>query len=156
MKDFSAQNRLLLVGLCGATLCTLLLACANLANLLIARAVQRAPELAVRTAIGAGRGRLLRQMVTESVVLALAGGAVGVLVATLALPLLARLVPNFLPIAGRPALDLRVFGLAGLTTVLTAVGFGVFPPQGEPYRRPDRLGQEPALGAAGGSDSGRR
>lgn len=118
---------MLLLALCGAAICILILACANLANLLLARASTRERELAVRAALGAGRERLARQMMTESVVLALLGGILGVLVAIAAVPLLARLVPNTLPIAEQPGIDLRVLSLAGLFTGLTGIGFGVWP-----------------------------
>jgi len=125
--EVSQQSRVLLLALCGASLCILLLACANLANLLLARAGARARELAVRAALGAGRERLVRQLVTESVALAAIGGAAGVLVSLLAVPLLARLVPTTLPIAGRPGLDLRVLATAALFTGLTGLGFGLIP-----------------------------
>src|SRR5262249_35489409 len=72
--DVPQQSRLLLFALCGAAGCVLLIACANLANLLLARALGRRRELAVRTAIGAGRERMVRQLLTESVLLATAGG----------------------------------------------------------------------------------
>jgi predicted permease len=121
------RHRLMLLALCGASLCMLLLTCANLANLLLARAAGRERELAVRAALGAGRERLVRQMLTESLTLALMGGAAGVLAAWLALPLLARLVPPTLPIASEPSLDLRVFALAAAFTLLTGLGFGLIP-----------------------------
>ena len=128
MRDeLSPRYRLLLMALCGASLCTLLLTCANLANLLLARAAARERELAVRAALGAGRERLVRQMITESVTLAAIGGAAGVVVAVLAVPLLARLVPPTLPIAGQPSLDLRVLALAALFTGVTGLGFGLIP-----------------------------
>ena len=91
--EVSQRSRLLLLALSGAAACVLLIACANLANLLLARALGRRRELAVRTAIGAGRERLIRQLMTESLLLAVVGGALGVAVAAVAVPLLARLVP---------------------------------------------------------------
>jgi putative ABC transport system permease protein len=118
---------LLLTALLGAALCVLLIACTNLANLLLARALMRRKELAVRAAMGAGRERLVRQMLTESVSLALIGGALGVLLAYLALPLLVRLVPVSLPIAEVPSIDLRVLLFAALVTCATGIGFGVVP-----------------------------
>jgi putative ABC transport system permease protein len=117
----------MLTVLCGASLSMLLLTCANLANLLLARAAARERELAVRAALGAGRERLVRQLLTESVLLAAAGGAVGVVVAVLAVPLLGTLVPTTLPIAERPGVDLRVLGLAAAFAALTGVGFGLVP-----------------------------
>jgi putative ABC transport system permease protein len=127
MRDaISEQRRLSLFALAGAALCVLLIACSNLANLLLARALARQKELAVRTALGAGRARLIRQLVTESTVLSLAGGLLGVLLASLALPLLATLVPA-LPVSGAPSIDLRVLGFAALLTILTGVGFGTLP-----------------------------
>src|SRR6185295_6260047 len=89
----------------------LLLACANLASLFLARGTHRARELAVRTALGAGRERLVRQLVTESLGIAFVGGLVGVAAAALGLPLLARLVPSTLPIAEHPSLDMSVLEL---------------------------------------------
>jgi putative ABC transport system permease protein len=125
--ELSDRSRLLIFALCGAALCTLLLACANLANLLLARAVGREREIAVRAALGAGRERLMRQLVTESLVLATFGGAIGVLVAIAAVPALTQLVPNTLPIAQQPSVDLRVLSFAGLSILITGLAFGVFP-----------------------------
>jgi predicted permease len=125
--DLSARSRLLLLALCGAALCILLLACANLANLLLARAVSREREIAVRAALGAGRERLVRQLVTESIVLALVGGVVGLAVAGVAVPGLARLVPDDLPIGQAPTLDLRVLLFAAVTIAITGLGFGIVP-----------------------------
>jgi predicted permease len=125
--EVSQRSRLLLAALVGAAMCVLLIACTNLANLFLARALARRQELAVRTAMGAGRERLIRQLLTESVVLALGGSALGVALAGAALPLLARLVPNNLPIAELPAMDWRVLGIALLLAAITGIGFGILP-----------------------------
>ena len=128
MRDnMSPRFRLMLLALGGAGLCLLLLTCANLANLLLARASARERELAVRAALGAGRERLTRQLVTESLILALLGGLAGLLVAAAAVPLFTSLVPATLPIATQPGLDLRVVAFAALFTTLTALGFSLFP-----------------------------
>jgi predicted permease len=125
--EVSTQSRLLLFALVGAAACVLLIACANLANLLLARALARRKEMLVRTALGAGRERLVRQSMTESLVLAALGGALGVAVAYVALPLLTTLVPSTLPIAGSPSIDLRVLVFAALLTAVTGIAFGVLP-----------------------------
>ena len=121
------RSRMMLLALCGASLSLLLLTAANLANLLLVRAAGRERELAVRAALGAGRDRLVRQMLTESVVLAVIGGVAGVLVATLAVPLLSHLVPTTLPLADQARLDLRALVIAGVFTTLIGIGFGVIP-----------------------------
>lgn len=121
------QSRLLLAALVGAAGCLLAIACVNLANLLLARAMARRRELAVRAAIGGGRRRLVRQLGTESAVLALLGATVGVPLGWAALPLLARLVPTALPMRELPRLDGRVLVVALLLTAVTAVAFGVVP-----------------------------
>ena len=121
------RYRLMLLALCGASLSLLLLTGANLANLLLARAAGRERELAVRAAMGAGRDRLVRQLLTESLVLAGIGGAAGILVATAAMPLFAHLVPTTLLLAAHPTLDLRVLAIAGILTALTGIGFGLLP-----------------------------
>jgi predicted permease len=126
-NDINDRSRLMLKILLGASLCVLLIACTNLANLLLARAMMRRRELAVRTALGAGRERLVRQMLTESLMLAGAGGALGLLIAQSALPLLVRLVPVSLPIAEIPTLDARVLLFAAVVTFATGIGFGVIP-----------------------------
>ncbi|MCC7010043.1 MAG: ABC transporter permease [Acidobacteria bacterium] len=125
--NMSPRARLTLVTLSGASACLLLLTCANLASLLLARAAARRRELAVRAALGAGRERLVRQLITETVVLTTIGGAAGVLMAAAAVPWFSTLVPSTLPMSTRPTLDLRVLSIAAAFTAATALGFGVFP-----------------------------
>ncbi len=125
--ELSSEYRLLLKGLCGAALCVLVIACGNLANLLLARSVARQRELSIRLSLGAGRRNLLRQLVSESLLLGLAGGATATGGAIAALPLLSRLVPNQLPIQQVPPVDLQMLLFALGLTLVTVVGFGVAP-----------------------------
>ena len=99
----------------------LLVACANVANLLLARAETRHREFAILTALGASRGRLLRKAMTESVILSLAGGALGVLLARSGLQALVRAYPASLPRIGEVAVDLRVM----LVSLAAAIGCGL-------------------------------
>jgi predicted permease len=125
--NMAPRFRLMLISLGGSSLCFLLLTCANLANLLLARAAAREREFAVRAALGAGTFRMVRQLTTQSIVLTSLGGALGVSIAVATVPLFSALVPPTLPIDTQPTVDLRMLGVAALFTALTAVGFGLFP-----------------------------
>jgi len=105
----------------------LLIACANLAGAMLSRALSRRKELAVRAALGAGRGRLVRQLLTESTVLALAGGAIGLPVAVLILDVLRDVALPALPVHTRLSLDWGALLATGLLAVCTGLAFGAAP-----------------------------
>jgi putative ABC transport system permease protein len=111
----------------GAALLVLLIGCANLANLLLVRASRRRREFSVRGALGAARGRLARQVLTESLVLGVVGAAAGILVATWLVPVLVGAYPGELPNAGRIGVDLPALGVALGLSLLTCLVFGLAP-----------------------------
>jgi putative ABC transport system permease protein len=111
--------------LLGATLFVLLIACADVANLLLARATGRRREIATRAALGAGRGRIVRQLLTESLVLGVVAGAVGLLIGVWMVDALLAAAPYSIPRIEDIGLDARVLGFAVLTAVATAVVFGL-------------------------------
>jgi len=121
------QSRVMVLALGAAAFGVLLIVCSNLANLLLARALSRRQELAVRAALGAGRERLARQLSTESLAIAVGGGLLGIVVAALMVPLFWQLVPVALPTSAAPAIDLRVLAFAAVLTAITAVAFGLAP-----------------------------
>lgn len=120
-------NRTMVAAVAGAALCLLLIASTNLAGLILSRGLSRQREMAVRAAIGAGRERLIRQMLTESALIAVAGGALGAALAWMGAPLLARLVPTSLPIAETPTIDWRFAALAAAAALVTALACGLLP-----------------------------
>jgi len=111
----------------GATASLLLIACANVSSLLLSRATGRAREMAIRSALGAQRGRIIRQLLTESMLLAGIGSAAGLALAVLAMRALAQMAPADLPRIDELAIDTGVLLFALLTTALAAVLFGLAP-----------------------------
>jgi len=128
MREETVGNtRIELLVLMGAAGCVLLIACANLAGLLLARGLGRRREMAVRSALGASRARLVTQMIAEGALIALAGGLLSVLLAPAGMKVLAALVPTALPVTAAPAVDARVLGFALLLSMVTGVAFSIIP-----------------------------
>src|SRR5262249_20294708 len=123
IKDLR-QSLYILFGTVGFVL---LIACANVANLLLARGADRTREMAVRTAMGAQRGRVIRQLLTESIILSLAGGFAGIVVAYAALSIFVAIAPPNLPRIQETALDRTVLGFSLLVSVATGIAFGIVP-----------------------------
>jgi ABC-type antimicrobial peptide transport system permease subunit len=119
--------RLPLLLMVGAVLFILLIACANVANLLLARAAARQKEIALRSALGARRGRIVRQLLTESLLLSIIGGGLGLLLAVLTLRLLLAGSPLDASQAQSVHLDLRALGFTMVVAVIAGVLFGLAP-----------------------------
>jgi macrolide transport system ATP-binding/permease protein len=147
----SPYNTMLVVFLMALAAMVLLIACANVMNLMLSRARARSREIAVRLAIGAGRARLIRQLLTESLVVALLGGAAGLLVAQAGINLFSQIrIPSALPVVLEFRLDLRVLLFSLFAALASAIFFGLAPALSS--TRPDLV---PAL-KSGKAEGGRR
>jgi putative ABC transport system permease protein len=125
--DLIGDIRPSLVVLLGAVAFVLLIACTNVANLLFARSAARRQEMAIRAALGAGRGRIVRQLLTENVALAMAGGIVGLVFAWWGVGALLRFVPDNQPRIAEAGIDGRVLAFTCIVSLATGIIFGLAP-----------------------------
>lgn len=153
-EEFTGDVRLSLWVLLLAVGCVLLIACANIASLLLARAAARQREIAVRAALGAGRWRIVRQLLTESLLLAGAGGALGVLLAAWSFAFLQKLIPPGLALQASLRLDGRVLMFTLLAALAAGLLFGLAPAW--QAARPDLQEALKQSGGRSGSSSGQR
>lgn len=150
-KQLVGDVRSTLLLLFGAVTLVLLIACANVANLLLVRSNMREREFGVRAALGASRARMIRQVLTESVLLSIAGGALGVGVAVLALRMLLHALPGVLPRAENIGLNWPVVAFALLVAIAVGILFGVIPALRSSRADVQAALQKGSRGASGGN-----
>jgi putative ABC transport system permease protein len=153
-RELTGDRRTALVVLLGATLLLLLITCANVTNLLLSQAAARRHEIAVRAVLGASRWRIVRQLLTEAVILATTGTLIGVALAPAILGTMRALMPSQLNGLAPATVDLRVLGFAAALALVTGIGFGLWPALG--FTR-DASGETVKAGArsATGRNAGR-
>jgi putative ABC transport system permease protein len=127
LREVTGQFRPALLALTGAAVVLLLIAMANVSSMLLARAVRREEEFAVRTALGAGRGRLTRQLLTEALLLAILGGAAAIVIAAVTIPVLVRQLPPAIPRLSEVHFSAPVFALASALIFITTFVTGLIP-----------------------------
>jgi predicted permease len=154
-SQITGRSRTGLELLLAAVGAVLLIGCVNIANLLLARATARRREIAIRTALGAGRGRLVGQMLVESLVLAGMGGAAGVALAYEAIRVIVAYAPVDLPRTDEVHLDARVLFFTLVLSILTGVLFGLFPAWRATWGDPQAAMKSGSRGSTAGRSSGR-
>jgi predicted permease len=150
------DRRRAFVILMGAATFLLLIACANVANLLLSDAAARRREIALRAALGASQGRMVRQLLTESLLLAFAGAAVGLALAPIALRVLRALMPENLAGVAAAEIDVRVLAFAAALAVLTGLSFGLWPAFGAARTDAGEMVKSGSRGGTSGVGTARR
>jgi predicted permease len=138
-QQLVGDKRTALLMLLGATLVLLLIACANVTNLLLSQAGIRRREMALREVLGATRGRIVRQLLVESILLAVAGAVLGVALAPIALKVVGQLLPPALVGLAPAQIDLRVLAFAAVLALVTGIVFGLWPAIGNARVEPDTV-----------------